>query len=349
MIDALLDLGCRVTFFPDDRALVLPYTVELQRRGVEVWYGAVDVSSELKEIGRALSLVVTCRPHATSRWLDLIRECAPRVPIAYDTVDLHWLREARRAGAAEGADGLTIGPRAKVLRELELALIRATDATLVVSAEEQTQVEADVPGAVVRVVPNVNEVRHDIPPAGERRGVMFIGGFEHTPNTDATIRLVRRVMPRVWSALGDVPVTIVGGSAPAEVRELASPLVDIAGWVPDVDPVFDQARAMVAPLTYGAGLKGKVTQSLAAGLPVVTTPVGAEGLTGVDHEPLLIGSDDRELADLVIRVLSDDDLWAELSQAGQRLAAERCSPKLMTAALTDLLGDHAPATASGAV
>lgn len=337
MIQALTDLGCRITFFPEDRHLRLPYTVELMNMGVEVWYGDVDVVAELAAIGPGLALVVTCRPHTTSRWLDLIRECAPSVPVVYDTVDLHWLREARRAATADGSRQIALGPKAVALREIELALIRATDATLVVSAEERAQVEADVPGAAVRVVPIVNEVRAIVPPARGRRGVLFIGGFEHTPNVDAALRLVQRVMPRVWRELGQVPVTIVGGSVPPEVEALASPLVDVAGWVPDVDPLFDTARAMVAPLSYGAGLKGKVTQALAAGLPVVTTAVGAEGLDAVDGEQLLISDDDGELAGRVIRALTDDDLWATLSSSGQRLAAERCSPSLVAEQLRGLL------------
>jgi O-antigen biosynthesis protein len=350
MIRSLIALGCRVTFFPDDLGFPLPYGLALQRMGVEVWYRNVDIPGELEAIGAGLALVITCRPHTTSRWLDLIRERAPSARIVYDTVDLHWLREARRAGIADGSGQMTLGPRAVVLREIELALIRATDATLVVTAEERNQVEADAPGAVVRVVPNVNEVRVDVPPAKGRAGVVFIGGFEHPPNVDAAVRLVRGVMPRVWRELGDVPVTIIGPLAPSEVQALASPLVEVAGWVADIDPLFDAAMAMVAPLNYGAGLKGKVTQALAAGLPVVTTPIGAEGLDAVDGEQLLIGTDDRELADRVIRVLTDEQLWAALSSAGQRLAADRCSPQIMTAALTELLaGRGAPAPATPAI
>jgi GT2 family glycosyltransferase len=349
MIEALIDLGCRITFLPDDLGFPLPYGLALQRMGVEIWYRDADVREELTAIGPGLSLVITCRPHTTSRWLDLIREVAPSARVVYDTIDLHWLREARKAGVADGWGQLSLGPRAAVLREIELALIRATDATLVVSAEEGEQVQADVPGALVRVVPNVNELRADVPPARERKGVIFIGGFEHPPNVDAVLRLVHGVMPRVWRELGDVPVTLIGPLAPAEVQALASPLVEVAGWVPDVDPLFDGARAMVAPLNYGAGLKGKVTQSLAYGLPVVTTPIGAEGLDASDGEQLLIGNDDGELAERVIRVLTDDDLWASLSAAGQRRAAERVSPALMTAALGELLGDRAPAAPSEAV
>jgi GT2 family glycosyltransferase/SAM-dependent methyltransferase len=349
MIKSLIDLGCQVTFLPDDLRFVLPYTVELQGMGVEVYYGDVGVAGELEAIGPGLALVITCRPHTTSRYLDLLRECAPSARIVYDTVDLHWLREARRAGAADGSGQMTLGPRAAVLRELELALIRSTDATLVVTAEEREQAQADVPGAEVRVVPNVNEVRADVPPRQARQGVVFIGGFEHPPNVDAAMRLVGGVMPRVWRELGDVPVTIIGPLAPPEVQALGSPLVEVAGWVADVDPLFDGAAAMVAPLNYGAGLKGKVTQALAAGLPVVTTPIGAEGLDAVDGEQLLIGTDDHELADRIIRVLTDDGLWAALSSAGQRLAAERCSPELMTAALSELLAARSPASAPSAI
>ena len=229
MIRSLQELGCRVTFFPEDRHLVLPYTLELLSAGVEVWFGDIDVPEQLSEVGPELALVITSRPHTTSKWLDLVRECAPNAPVLYDTVDLHWLREARRAAARSGTDGVALGPRAVALREIELALIRATDATLVVSPEERAQVEADVPGAVVRVVPNVNELREDVPPAAGRRGVIFIGGFEHTPNIDAALRLVRGVMPKIWERMPDVPVKLIGGEAPPPYKDGLPQYVRIRG------------------------------------------------------------------------------------------------------------------------
>ena len=108
--------------------------------------------------------------------------------------------------------------------------------------------------------------------------MLFVGGFEHPPNVDAALALVNDVMPLVWERLGDVPVTIAGSKPTPEVEALAGPNVEITGWVEDLQPLIDGARAMAAPLRYGAGMKGKVTQSLGAGLPVVTTPTGAEGL-----------------------------------------------------------------------
>jgi glycosyltransferase involved in cell wall biosynthesis len=124
---------------------------------------------------------------------------------------------------------------------------------------------------------------------------------------------------------------------PGAVRRLASSLVEVTGWVQDVDSLIDGARAMVAPMSYGAGLKGKVTQALAAGLPVVTTPIGAEGLPAVDGEHILIGSDDGEIAERIVRILTDAELWSTLSRAGQIMAEECCSPTVMTARLRELL------------
>jgi len=229
--------------------------------------------------------------------------------------------------------------KATAMRELELALIRATDATIVVTDAERLQIETDVPEAVVHVLPTVNSVSAEVPSAQARDGVLFVGGFEHPPNVDGALSLVRDVMPLVWRALPETRVTIVGADPPPEVIELSSSLVDVKGWVQDLDPLVNSARALVAPLSYGAGLKGKVTQALAEGLPVVTTPIGAEGLDAVDGEQLLIGETPEELAERVIAVLSDAGLWHRLSRAGQVLAAERCSPAVMAERVGELLGE----------
>ena len=135
-------------------------------------------------------------------------------------------------------------------------------------------------------------------------------------------------------------MTIVGSKPPRAVEALASRSYDVAGWVPDLDPMLEHARVMVAPLTYGAGLKGKVTQALAYGLPVVTTAIGAEGLDASDGEQLLIADDPEGLAARTIAALTDDELWVRLSSSGQALVAEHCSPALMTERMSELLNGH---------
>ncbi len=337
LIRALLELGARVTFMPDNFAAPEPYTSHLERMGVEVMHGVVSVSDELAVLGPSLSLVVLSRPAVASRWLELVRKHAPAARLAYDTVDLHWLREARRKNPTLDRPSSDMPLTAVAVRELELALIRAVDVTFAVTEAERQMIQRDVPGAEVLVVPNVHELDRDVPGPNARSGVLFVGGFDHDPNREAAIRLVREVMPLVWRELGDVPVTIAGSEPPPEIRDLASASVEIAGWVEELGPLLRGARAMVAPLTYGAGLKGKVTQSLAAGLPVVTTPVGAEGLDAENGRELLVAEDPHELAKQTIAVLTDDALWLTLSRSGQELVDRHCAPKLIRERLAPLL------------
>jgi glycosyltransferase involved in cell wall biosynthesis len=342
---ALIGLGARVTFMPDNLAPIQPYTRHLQKMGIEVLYGALDVNAELATIGPGLTLAILSRPHPTSRWLDVVREFAPAATIAYDTVDLHWLREARRAATAASrvsagyngsVDVDSIPPKAKALRQLELAMIRAADTTMVVSDCERAQVHRDVPDAAVAVVPTVHDVEPFVLPPDDRTGILFVGSFRHPPNIGAAVRLVKDVMPAVWRELPDVRVAIVGSDPPPEVRALSSPLVDVAGWVEDLQPMFEQSRVFVAPLRYGAGLNGKITQCLAFGLPVVTTHVGAEGLDGLDS-CVLIAEDADALAAHAVRLYRDSDLWRELSAAGQLLISEHCSPAVVSQRLRPIL------------
>jgi GT2 family glycosyltransferase/SAM-dependent methyltransferase/glycosyltransferase involved in cell wall biosynthesis len=349
IIRAVLDLGARVTFMPDNFAPLQPYTRILQGMGVEVLYGQLDVNAELATIGPTLTAAILSRPHPASRWLDSVREFAPTAKIAYDTVDLHWLRETRRdflggqsagAGSANSADGNldveSIPPKAKALRELELAMVRAADVTMVVSESEAAQLAKDVPSAQLLLVPTVHEIDPFVLPPEGRAGILFLGSFKHPPNIDAVLRLVKDVMPEVWSDLPDVRLTIVGSNPPAEVRALASPRVDVAGWIEDLRPLLDRSRMLVAPLRYGAGLNGKITQCLASGLPVVTTPIGAEGIDELDRSTL-VAEDVTELAAHVVRLYDDDVLWCELSHAGQDLVDRHCAPTVISERFTQLL------------
>jgi len=249
--------------------------------------------------------------------------------VAYDTVDLHYVRERRRADLGEGNPA-----KADALRELELALIRASDTAIVITEPERQQVLAEVPDADVRLLPNANDVTAAVPPPEGRSGLLFVGGFQHTPNLDAAIVLVREIMPLVWRELPECKLTIVGPHGPPEVEALASRRVEVAGWVPDMTELLETSRLMVAPLRYGAGMKGKVTQSLAAGLPVVTTPVGAEGLSVTPGEHMLVADEPEPIAAEVVR---DDELWRRLSAAGLRAAEEGWSRSTMKAEVGRLL------------
>jgi hypothetical protein len=163
-------------------------------------------------------------------------------------------RESSQAGKQQRSPR---GSTAEALRELELALIRASDGTFVVSDSERAIVAAHAPSSAVWVVQTMHEVRSASPTARGLGGVIFVGGFKHPPNVDAAVRLLTRVMPIVWRRLGPIAVTIVGGSVPEEVLTLASAHVEVTGWLAELDSLLDKARALVAPLTWGGRNEGQ--------------------------------------------------------------------------------------------
>ena len=350
MIRGLIELGARVSLMAENLTAHQPYTGWLQEMGVEVLYGQLDVNAELETIGPRLSAAILSRPHAASRWIHAIREFAPSAVVAYDTVDLHWLREARRVAGdpavvsalrdpERAAELPASGSKAQALRELELAMMRASDVTLVVTEAERDQVEHDVPGAKTLLLPTIHEVERYVFGPEERSGILFVGGFAHPPNAGAAVRLVKDVMPAVWRERPDTKVTIVGGDPPPEIQALAMPRVEIVGWVENLSPLLDRARVFAAPLQYGAGLNGKITQSLAVGLPVVTTSVGAGGIDGLER-CMLVSDDAAGNSEQLLRLLDDDELWRELSAAGQAFIERNCSPRVVTERLGELLGSH---------
>lgn len=330
IIENLVEMGYRVVFAPDNGGLTEPYASALTGMGVQIVTSSFP--QHVAALAPDLQLVILSRPYVASRYLHHIREHAPRATVAYDTVDLHFVREEGRAREA-GRDGALL---VDAFRHLELAMAAASDVTIVVSDDEGKKVQ-DLSGATTHVVPNANAVWADVLGPETRSGVIFIAGFTHHPNIDAAIELATVVMPIVWQSLPGLPLTIVGSNAPQSVRELAAADIDIAGWVQDVDPLLAEARVMAAPLRFGAGVKGKVTQALAAGLPVVTTPLGAEGLDAVDGEEILIADSPAEIAERIVELHRSDELWASISAGGLDVAERSCSVAAQRRALAGLL------------
>ena len=333
LLQGLLSLGCRLSFLPDDGQPTEPYTSQLQEVGIEVLVGDFQLPQRIAALRDRLALVVASRPYVAARYVHVIREHAPNALLAYDTVDLHFLREERR-GRQMGGSAAQV---AAGFRELELALCRATDVTLVVSDAERQHLAEVAPEVAIEVVPNANEISGEVPGPEGRSGLLFVGGFQHLPNVDAALYLAGEVMPRVWRERPEVVLTLAGSAVTPEIEALASDRIEVAGWVEDLGPMLRQSVALAAPLRYGAGMKGKVTQSLAAGLPVVTTTTGAEGLHATDGIELQIADDPEDFAQRILMVHRDPEAWLEQSAHGRALARRICSPTVQKAALKRLL------------
>ena len=170
--------------------------------------------------------------------------------------------------------------------------------------------------------------------------MLFVANFRHEPNKEAIEYLCAEVLPLIdRSLLERHPVRVIGNRL-AEARldiDERTPGVQLVGWVPEITPYLEQSRISVVPLLHGAGVKGKVLQSMMAYTPVVTTPVGAEGLEIVNGVHALVGTDAADLAAGITRLLVDDELWTRVADAGADHMDARHSLELVRTRFTDVV------------
>jgi GT2 family glycosyltransferase/SAM-dependent methyltransferase/glycosyltransferase involved in cell wall biosynthesis len=337
-VTLLVSLGLRVVYYPHDGRMPQPYTAALEQQGVEVLHHPVVLQDWLHENGRFLDFVWSSRPYVSGHLMDQLRRDTG-APILYLTHDLHYLRESRRY--ALDRDPMALDEATRV-RGIEMGIFTKVDCILTFSEDEAQVIREAVPEATVRVLPlffyDGVQAIGDAASFANRRKLLFVGGFNHVPNVDAAMWLVNEIMPALWRTHPDAEVSIVGADPPAEIRALAGPLVQIAGHVPDLTQSYAEARVSVNPLRFGAGVKGKIVASLAAGLPVVTTAIGNEGIRLQDGVEALIGDTPDAIAAHIATLLDDDARCRDLAIAGAAVIARRFSHASARAAVTEALG-----------
>ncbi|WP_041804317.1 glycosyltransferase [Microcystis aeruginosa] len=315
ILKLLLNLGYSVIFFPDNGYPEQPYTSVLQQLGIEVIYGTPQRYNLEEKLIKYLPLidgVWLCRPELCDKYMDLIR-LKTKAPIIYDTIDLHFLRLKRQKDYLDTSYQNTSWSW-QTYQKLELNYANQAEATVVVT-EDEKQVLSSLGVKNVWVIPNIHEeislsekVAFD-----QRAGLVFIGSYNHPPNIDAVKWLCLEIMPLVWASRPDITVNLLGSNLKDEVKELANDQVIVTGYVPEVEPYFQKSRVFVAPLRFGAGMKGKIGQSLSLGLPTITTKIGAEGMGLIDHQDVLIADTAEEFAQAVIELYDNMELWQKLA------------------------------------
>jgi GT2 family glycosyltransferase/glycosyltransferase involved in cell wall biosynthesis len=316
ILEILTSLGCKVTFIADNLEHRQPYVSQLQQRGIEVLFHPYvrSITDLLDKRGAEFDMVVISRHYIAVKHVDAVRAFAPRALLVFDTVDLHFLRTERQA-ELEGNAAARTSARAK--RDEELSLIRKADVTLVVSPFEKTLLGELAPDARVLVLSTIHELLPPGRPFAEREGLVFIGGFQHPPNTDAVLWYAQEVLPHVRTLLPGVKTYIVGSKVPTTIRELAAPDFVVTGYVPDVTPYFTGCRVSIAPLRYGAGVKGKINLAMSYGLPVVATTPSVEGMSLAPERDVLVADGAAEFAAAIARVYHEEALWQQLAAGGR--------------------------------
>ncbi len=338
----LVALGYDVAFMPNDLAPSPRYEAVLRELGVEVVTRASGFGCTrhfIERRGAEFGLFYIVRFDVAESALSAIRRAAPAARVIFHAPDLYFLREMREANLGEDPAALA---RAEETRRRELAVMGQCDHVVVVSPAEVPHLRAqagfDTPVSVFPVL--YAPVANQVAAYGQRRDIFFLGGFLHRPNVSAVEWFAREVWPAVHQALPGAAFNIIGADVPESVLALARiPGVKVVGFVPDLGPALSGLRVGVAPLLYGAGIKGKVATTLGAGIPCVCTEVAAEGMGIENGVHALVESDAGRFAAAVVALYNDEALWSRLSANGQDLVRERFGETANRKALLRVLND----------
>lgn len=326
---------CKVTFIADNLEHKAPYVADLQQAGIEVHYWPYlrSIEEYLEQHGAFYDVVILSRYYVAEKYVEAVRKYAPQAVLALDTHDLHFLRLQR---LAELEGDAAQRRAADAAYQAEMAVMYASDVTLVVSHIEKDILAGHLPNADVRILTNIHDVAEHVPPFDERSGLMFVGGYRHPPNVDAVLWYAKEVLPIIKQRLPGVKTYIIGSNAPESITALADEALEIVGFVPDMTPYLDGCRISISPLRYGAGVKGKVNQAMSHGLPVVATSPSVEGMYLRDGLEVLVADEPEAFADAIVRLYHDEVLWRQISAASVENVRRYFSPETAWSVMDDL-------------
>ncbi len=343
LIRIVTDLGYRVHFIPyTNFAHFGDYTKNLQQMGVECIYAPHYRSCDeyLRENSALFDHVLISRVTVADEVMDLVRQRCYGAKIIFYTVDLHFLRELREAGLTGDA---ALAAKARETERKELALMDRADVTIVLSEVEQEQLRKRGKSNI-EVIPLIRDIPKASGNAFElRSGVLFIGGYQHTPNIDAVDWLVNDIWPQVRklaanNKIAPIPLRLYGSKMPERFRDYACDDIKVHGYVGDLTDTFAHIRLSVAPLRYGAGLKGKIATSYEHGVPVIGTSIAFEGikLEGLDRASYCADSA-AGIARAIVALYQDPAQWARHSRSARAYAESHYSMDNATKRLAALL------------
>ena len=333
----LLDAGFMVKFWPHNLSYNATYTEVLQDLGIEVFHGPEQApfDSWIRSVGREFDLILVSRPEVAEDVMPSLRRYS-RAPVVYYGHDLHFRRMRQQAEVTGDERLLRLADH---MREREFSIWRQADLSLYLSEEEAQIALALQPDAKIgSVVPYCFDQFGEARAAPAGREIIFVAGFGHPPNEDAAVWFVNQVLPLIRADVPEAHLSIIGSDPTERVRALSG---DGIAWFANVtdaelEAAYQRARVAVVPLRCGAGVKLKVVEALRTGVPLVTTPVGAQGLPGL-FQVAAVEDDAQLFAAAVAGLLRDDAAWEKSSSRQVDFARLRFSREAMSASLLGAL------------
>lgn len=320
----MMELGCKLTFAPSNMAHMGVHTEYLQKLGVECLYYPFYQSVEqlLTLRGDEFDAVYITRYKVAAENLQAIRSLT-KARVIFNNADLHFLRELRESLQNKSTD--FSGPLAT--RDDELAVIDQVDVALCYTEAERAVITSHVMKEdnilrcpwVVKTNPAVNGYEN-------RKNIAFLGGYRHKPNVEAVEFFCTQVMPVLNDRMPDLVFQVYGSHLPAEFESYACKNVEMHGFIENVSDIYNSARLFVSPLLSGAGLKGKIIECMASGLPSVISPITAEGTGLVHSQSTYIADNVNDWCDYIEKLYTDKTLWEKMSENSLKIADSLYSP-----------------------
>lgn len=308
-LNLFVKMGYSVSFIGDNFYRHEPYTTVLQQMGIEVLYGpyyANNWKAWIKQNSKYFDFVFLNRPHISEKYIDFVKENT-NAKVVYYGHDLHFLREMREFKLTGDK---TLLKSSDEWKKKEVDLMNKADTILYPSDVEVEEIKKiDNSLDVKRLPAYIMENNKNLKDVRDRKDLLFVGGFGHGPNVDGIVWFCENIFSKVIEKNPNIKLNIVGSKAPDKILALKSSNINVLGFVSDEElkELYKNCRVSVAPLRYGAGIKGKIIEAIANGIPVVTTTCGAEGIANEDNF-IIVEDDCEKFAQRILKLYEDEEL-----------------------------------------
>lgn len=334
-----VNLGYSVTFFGQDLYRSQPYTGVLQELGIEVLYGDYyhrNIRHWLKENGKYFDFVVLHRFQVAQKYIKIIKKHSS-AKIAYVGHDLQFLSSLKKL---EFSNDRKYQQESKKFKKIETKIFNAVDMILPFSTYEAPFISEIVPDKIVRTLPvffydTIPQIDLDF---NNRHDILFVAFFGHPPNVDAALWFCNEVFPKIRKQIPNIRLNIVGSNPSDEIKSLASNDIKVTGYVSDekLEEYYMQSKIAISPLRFGAGVKGKLLESLYYQIPTVITSIAAEGVPEITKFAM-IADDVESFANKIYELYTDKSIWEKYARNSKVLIEKYYTTEAAQKTIQDLV------------
>ncbi len=307
---------------------LIRYQTSLENLGTSVCKQNIDIAL----LNRNYDSIYFKYFYPAENIIDHIRLLQPRARIIIDSVDIVYARLFAKA-KLENTTNYYLD--AEKIKKRELVTYSKSDLVVTITPEDTNILLKDIPNINTFIIPNIHEIHAFESEKTPFPSLIFIGVFSHEPNVDAVLYFYHEVWPTITEAHPDCHWFIVGGSPPPEIQALAGSKISITGYVPKTLPYLKKSWISIAPLRFGAGMKGKVGEAMAAGIPVVTTDFGAQGLKIISGTHLIVAKNDEDYAIQINNLILDKEKRLYIGDQGLKFIKANYSKEAVSFILND--------------